>query len=70
MAVNRQVVASTDSGDGVPDLCTTTHYAEDLTSWIRDTVSETVTSQQVCPDEGVAQAPVIATDGTPSLIGA
>lgn len=55
-----RIVASTDSGDGVPDLCTTTHYADNTASWIRDHVSETVTSQQVCPPDNVTPAPILA----------
>ncbi|MFL6120361.1 MAG: RHS repeat-associated core domain-containing protein [Actinophytocola sp.] len=54
-----RLVASTDSGTGVPDVCTTTRYAEGTALWIRGRVSETLTSQQVCPAEGVAPAPVL-----------
>ncbi len=59
-----RVVASTDSGDGVPDLCTTTRYADNTTSWIRDRVIETLTSQQVCPPNGVTPAPILSATRT------
>lgn len=54
-----RLVATTESGDGVPDLCTTTRYADNTTSWIRDRVKETITSQQACPADGVEPTPVI-----------
>jgi hypothetical protein len=55
-----RVIHKTDSGDGVPDLCTSTAYADNTTSWIRDHISETITSPQVCPAPGVTPAPILA----------
>ncbi|XVV05954.1 polymorphic toxin-type HINT domain-containing protein [Actinosynnema sp. CA-248983] len=49
----------TDSGDGVPDLCTRTSYADNTTTWVRDRVAETTTSQQVCPVDGVTQTSIL-----------
>lgn len=49
----------TDTGTGVPALCTTTRYAENTTSWIRDRVSETIASAQTCPANGSAPIPVL-----------
>ncbi|GAA1990994.1 RHS repeat-associated core domain-containing protein [Catenulispora subtropica] len=52
-AVGR-VISVDDSGDGVPELCTTTAYADNTTTWVRNRVSETVTAQQACPAPGTA----------------
>jgi len=54
-----RAVARTDSGTGVPDVCTTIHYADNTTSWIRDRVSEVLKSAQACPAPGVLTAPVL-----------
>ncbi|WAL63775.1 hypothetical protein ORV05_22570 [Amycolatopsis cynarae] len=54
-----RVVRQTESGDGVPDICTSTSYAENLNSWIRNKVSETITSQQVCPAPGTTPTPIL-----------
>lgn len=54
-----RVIARTDSGDGVLDLCTTTKYAENHALGIRDRIYEVVQSQQVCPAEGEEQGPAI-----------
>ncbi len=53
-------IRKTDSGDGVPDVCTTTSYADNTTSWIRTRVAETITSQQVCPASGATPAPILS----------
>ncbi|MEV6718624.1 RHS repeat-associated core domain-containing protein [Lentzea sp. NPDC051208] len=53
-----RVVAKTDSADGLPDLCTTSRFAENLALGIRDRIYEVVQSQQACPAEGVAPSPV------------
>ncbi|WP_236796666.1 RHS repeat-associated core domain-containing protein, partial [Amycolatopsis sp. GM8] len=55
-----RIVERTESGDGVPDVCTSTSYADNTTSWIRTRVSETVTSQQVCPAPGTTPTPILA----------
>ncbi|GAA0256417.1 RHS repeat-associated core domain-containing protein [Saccharothrix mutabilis subsp. mutabilis] len=55
---------STESGDGVPDLCTRTTYADNTTAWVRDRVAETVVSQQVCPADGVAQTDILSAKRT------
>jgi RHS repeat-associated protein len=55
-----RLAATTESGTGVPDVCTTNSYADSTTSWIRNRISETLTSQQVCPADGVTPAPVVA----------
>jgi RHS repeat-associated protein len=63
-AVGR-TIATTSSGTDVPDTCTTTRYAENTaTSWIRDRVSETVTSQQVCPAPGEEPTRILAATRT------
>ncbi|HET9141752.1 MAG TPA: type IV secretion protein Rhs, partial [Actinophytocola sp.] len=59
-----RVRASTQSGTGLPDLCTVTSYAEHTGTWIRDRASETVTSQQSCPADGVAQQHILAASRT------
>lgn len=58
-AVGRKVT-TTESGTGVPDTCTTVRYADSTTSWIRDRVSETITSRQICPAPGTAPSPVLS----------
>jgi len=55
-----RLVAKTETGDGVPDLCTTTAYADNTTSWIRDRVSEVITSNQTCPTGNTPQTAVTA----------
>src|SRR5207237_1432007 len=50
----------TSSGDGVPDLCETRHYADNTTSWIRNHPSEVIKSQQVCPASGVQPSPILS----------
>ncbi|MDI2131608.1 RHS repeat-associated core domain-containing protein [Yinghuangia seranimata] len=47
-----RLIRSTASGDGLADLCTTTNYAENTVSWIRDRLSEKTVSAQVCPPLG------------------
>ncbi len=54
-----RLITTDDAGDGVPELCATTAYADNTTSWIRDRVAETITSQQACPAAGTAQASVL-----------
>lgn len=59
-AIGRNI-ATTESGTDVPDLCTTVRYAENTTTaWIRDRVSETITSQQACPAPGTEPSSVLA----------
>jgi RHS repeat-associated protein len=55
-----RVTEDTDSGDGVPDVCTSTRYADNTTSWIREDVAEVITSQQTCPTAGTTPAPILA----------
>lgn len=54
----------TESGDGVPDLCTRTTYADNTTAWIRNRVAETITSQQACPADGVTQTAILGSTRT------
>jgi RHS repeat-associated protein len=54
-----RVIAKTSSGDNVPSVCTTTHYADDTASWIRDLPSELITSQQACPAAGTTPSPIL-----------
>lgn len=42
--IGRQI-QETDTGTAVPDLCTSTTYADNTTSWIRNRVAETTTAQ-------------------------
>ncbi|AEK46022.1 RHS repeat-associated core domain-containing protein [Amycolatopsis mediterranei] len=44
-----RVVRQNESADGLPDLCTSTTYAENLSSWVRASVAETIKAQQTCP---------------------
>ncbi|WP_181043571.1 RHS repeat-associated core domain-containing protein [Actinokineospora auranticolor] len=53
-----RVEATTESGTGVVDVCTTTKYADNTVSWIRDKPREILSSEQVCPPSGVAQTGV------------
>jgi len=62
-SIGRQV-QETDSGDNVPTVCTTTSYADNTTTWVRGKVTETIVSQQVCPAQGVTQAPILSDDRT------
>jgi len=63
-AIGRRT-ATTESGTGVPDVCTVVHYAENTTtSWIRDRVSETITSQQACPAPGIDPSPTLSATRT------
>jgi RHS repeat-associated protein len=55
-----RVVEETSSADGLPDLCTSTTYAEDTTAWIRNLPSEVITSQQVCPTPGTKPSPILS----------
>ncbi|WP_433272636.1 RHS repeat-associated core domain-containing protein [Actinosynnema sp. CS-041913] len=59
-----RLVARTESGDGVPDLCTKTGYADNTTTWVRDRVSEVTVSQQSCPTDGVAQSSILSSSRT------
>jgi RHS repeat-associated protein len=43
-----RLVAKSDSGDGVAELCVTMQYAENNTSWIRDKVKQVTTSTEAC----------------------
>ncbi|XVV06037.1 RHS repeat domain-containing protein [Actinosynnema sp. CA-248983] len=67
-----RVVAKTESGDGVPELCVTTRYADNTSTWIRNKVVESITSQQACPAPGEAQTSIVSAvrnyyDGQDSL---
>ncbi len=55
-----RMIAKTESGDGVPTVCTTQSYADNTTSWIRNRVAETIVSGQTCPASGTAQSPVLS----------
>lgn len=55
-----RVTQQTSSGDGVPDVCTTTSYADNTTSWIRNRVAEVITSQQSCPTPGTTPSPILS----------
>ena len=55
-----RVTASDASGDNVPEVCTTTAYADNAALWIRNKPSEVIASQQACPSAGTAQANVLA----------
>jgi RHS repeat-associated protein len=59
-----RVVQKTESGDGVPDVCTTTSYADNASTWVRDKVDETVVSQQVCPAQGAQLSSIQSEDLT------
>ncbi|WP_082859859.1 RHS repeat-associated core domain-containing protein [Alloactinosynnema sp. L-07] len=59
-----RVVSITESADGLPDLCTTNAFAENLTSWIRDRLKQTTTSQQACPTGGTPQANILSASKT------
>ncbi|MCC8251616.1 RHS repeat domain-containing protein [Saccharothrix luteola] len=48
----------------MPDLCTTTTYADNTTTWVRDRVAETTVSQQVCPSEGTSQSAILSSTRT------
>jgi RHS repeat-associated protein len=62
-SIGRQI-QETDSGDNVQTLCTTTAYADNTTTWVRNKVAETIVSQQVCPAPGTTQAPILSDDRT------
>ncbi|WP_146108040.1 RHS repeat-associated core domain-containing protein [Actinokineospora auranticolor] len=55
-----RVVSTTETADGLPSMCTTNTYADNTTSWIRSLVSEVLVSQQECPTNGAAPAPVVS----------
>ncbi|WP_268872215.1 RHS repeat-associated core domain-containing protein [Kutzneria albida] len=53
-----RLTKQTASGDGLPDLCTTTRYADNTSTWIRNLVKEIIISREACTDA----------DPTPTLI--
>ncbi|WIX84937.1 RHS repeat-associated core domain-containing protein [Amycolatopsis sp. DG1A-15b] len=55
-----RTVAKTDSGDGLPDTCVTTKFAENTASWILDRSREVLTSTEACPDGDPTAAKVTA----------
>jgi RHS repeat-associated protein len=55
-----RVVSLDESGDGVPEVCSTTSYAENLTTWVRDRQAEVIRSKQTCPPAGTAPSNVMA----------
>ncbi|WP_211763331.1 RHS repeat-associated core domain-containing protein [Kutzneria sp. CA-103260] len=55
-----RVSQQTSTVDGLPDLCTTTSYADNTDKWIRTRVKEVVVSQQQCPAPGTAPAPILS----------
>ncbi|MEV4318088.1 putative adhesin [Actinocrispum sp. NPDC049592] len=55
-----RTTAKTESGDGVPDKCVVTKFAENTTAWILDRSKEVLTSTEVCPDGDPTAAKVIA----------
>jgi len=44
-----RVVAAQDAGTNVTTTCTTTSYADNTTTWVRDRTAETIVSAQSCP---------------------
>ncbi len=44
-----RIVASDASGTGVPEACTTTAYAQNTTTWVKNTPSEVISAAQACP---------------------
>lgn len=59
-----RLVAKTESGDGVQDLCTRSMYADNLSTWVRDRVAETTVSQQTCPADDVPQTSILKSTRT------
>ena len=59
-----RLVSADSTGDGVPELCTETSYADNTTAWIRTHNSEVIESQQACPPSGTAQTGVLADSRT------
>ena len=55
-----RLVQTSDYADGLPTLCTRTTYADNTTSWIRSLPAEVVSSNQVCPALGTAQAGILS----------
>lgn len=55
-----RLLQQSDTGTGVPPVCTTYSYADNTTSWIRNRVSEQIVSDQACPAYGTAPSPVLA----------
>ena len=53
-------IQQTDSGTNVPDLCTTTSYADNTTNWIRNQPAEQIRSAQTCPSYSTPPAPVLS----------
>ncbi|WP_253887992.1 polymorphic toxin-type HINT domain-containing protein [Actinokineospora diospyrosa] len=52
-----RVVSTSETADGVPDKCSTSTYADNTTSWIRDKTAETWSSAAACPTTGPVTAP-------------
>ncbi|WP_211841613.1 polymorphic toxin-type HINT domain-containing protein [Rudaeicoccus suwonensis] len=52
-AEGRQI-SDSETGSGLAPACTTTSYADNTTSWIRDDVAEVIHSAQACPAAGTA----------------
>ncbi len=44
-----RAVLSDESGTGIPETCTQTSFADNTTAWVKDAVSEVITSAQACP---------------------
>ncbi|MEU4769778.1 colicin E3/pyocin S6 family cytotoxin [Actinosynnema sp. NPDC023794] len=59
-----RLIAKTESGDEVPDLCTTTRYADNTTTWVRNRVAESTVSQQACPTGGTPQSSILGSTRT------
>ncbi|MFD1046183.1 type IV secretion protein Rhs, partial [Kibdelosporangium lantanae] len=57
-----RVIASTTSGDGVADICTTTSYTDNTSAWIRGKAKEVITYAAACPDQGEPPATKILSD--------
>jgi RHS repeat-associated protein len=62
-----RVVASSNSGTNVSAKCTTTSYADNTTTWVRDKPSEVITAAQACPSPvGAALTPTAVMSDTRS----
>ncbi|WP_447003144.1 putative adhesin [Saccharothrix isguenensis] len=55
-----RLVAKTDSGDGVADVCVHTQYADNTTSWVRDRAKQVTTSTEACPTGDPTATKIVA----------
>ncbi|MFD0636068.1 RHS repeat domain-containing protein [Catenulispora yoronensis] len=49
-----------ETGDGVPETCSTTAFADNLTTWVRNRPAEIIRSAQACPPAGTAQTNILS----------